>query len=98
MDSYSPSSQSYFKPFPPKKLVGDPRSTDNLEAMKWLKEESGLVDGVDFKQIGDGKGSVLFKVDGKWEKCSWHHHEDGQTLIPVLFDVHNSIAGKHTGG
>jgi len=65
--------------------------------MEWLKKESGLVDGVDFKQIGDGKGSVLFKVNGKWEKCTWHHAEDGQTLMPVLFDVHNSIAGKHTG-
>ena len=94
LEGYSPGSKSYYTG----KLVGEPRATDNLAAMKWLKEESGLVDGVDFKQIGDGKGSVLFKIDGKWEKCSWHHHQDGQTLIPVIFEKHNLIAGKHTGG
>jgi len=94
LKEYSPGSNSYYIG----KLVGEPRATDNLAAMKWLKEESGLVDGVDFKQIGDGKGTVLFDINGKWEKCSWHHHQDGQTLIPVIFEKHNLIAGKHTGG
>ncbi len=94
LEMHSPGSNSYYTG----KLVGDPRATDNLAAMKWLKEKSKLVDGIDFKQIGDGKGSVLFKVNGKWEKCTWHHHQDGQTLIPVIFEKHNQVTGKHTGG
>lgn len=94
LEGFSPGQGSFFKG----PLVGVPRSVDNLNAMRWLKNDSGLTDGVDFKQIGDGKNGVLFKINGKWEKCTWHHHEDGQTLMPVIFSAHNSIAGKHTGG
>jgi hypothetical protein len=40
--------------------------------------------------------AVLIKVGNTWEKYTWHHHQDGRTLIPVLSDVHNYTA--HTGG
>jgi predicted heme/steroid binding protein len=29
---------------------------------------------------------------------TWHHHQDGSSMYPVKKDIHDSIAGKHTGG
>ncbi|MBP9134788.1 MAG: HNH endonuclease [Saprospiraceae bacterium] len=45
-----------------------------------------------------GSGSpILIKIEGKWEgPFTWHHHQDGKTMIPVKQDVHNSF--PHTGG
>jgi len=45
----------------------------------------------------EGNGSpVSIKVDGKWKKFTWHHHQDGKTMIPVLQDVHRNF--NHSGG
>lgn len=35
-------------------------------------------------------------ANGKWEKYTWHHIEDGKTMIPVLSDVH--FVGVGAGG
>ncbi len=29
---------------------------------------------------------------------TWHHHQDGSSMYPIKKDIHDSIAGKHTGG
>ena len=34
--------------------------------------------------------------NGNWLEYTWHHHEDGITLQPILTEIHNNIA--HTGG
>ena len=35
-------------------------------------------------------------VEANWKTYSWHHHEDGKTLMPVLEHIHSNIS--HTGG
>lgn len=35
-----------------------------------------------------------FEINGI--QYSWHHLEDGKTLVPVVFDIHSKW--KHTGG
>lgn len=44
-----------------------------------------------------GSGGNL-KVDGV--RCTWHHLEDGKTLVPVIQDIHTASKGglNHTGG
>ncbi len=40
---------------------------------------------------------ILIKIDGKWEGTfTWHHHQDGKTIMPVKQGVHNLLS--HTGG
>ena len=34
--------------------------------------------------------------DGNFVEFTWHHHQDGKTMIPVRTDVHSKTA--HTGG
>ncbi|MFV0146210.1 HNH endonuclease [Empedobacter stercoris] len=48
---------------------------DFTNARDWLKKQDGI------EEIKDlAKGSpLLVKINGKWEKITWHHHEDGKT-------------------
>jgi len=42
---------------------------------------------------------ILIKVNGQWEgPFTWHHHEDGTTMMPVIQEIHNSPNHPHTGG
>ena len=42
---------------------------------------------------------ILIKVNGQFEgPFTWHHHEDGTTMMPVIQDIHNSPNHSHTGG
>ncbi|MEO6037831.1 MAG: HNH endonuclease [Saprospiraceae bacterium] len=43
-------------------------------------------------------GSTKFQIfeNGVWKDYTWHHHEDCETLMPVLSEIHNNFA--HTGG
>lgn len=67
---------------------------DFTSARDWLKNQVGVEE---IKELVVGKGSpLLVKINGKWRKITWHHHEDGKTLIPVDSDIHG--ATKHTGG
>ena len=40
------------------------------------------------------------KEGGKWVKYTWHHHQDGKTLIPIKSKVHSPGEGgfTHSGG
>jgi hypothetical protein len=42
-------------------------------------------------------GNFEMEINGEWKKYTWHHHQDGQTLMPVQFDVHSKTL-PHTGG
>jgi hypothetical protein len=67
--------------------------SDFSEARDWLKKQEGIEAIDDY----NGTGSPLnVKIDGKWKKITWHHHEDGSTLVPVFTDVHTGL--PHTGG
>ncbi len=49
-------------------------------------------------QILTESGSpVLIKTNGEWKKYTWHHHQDGKTMMPVLSDNVHSVT-PHTGG
>ncbi|MEM9339888.1 MAG: HNH endonuclease, partial [Bacteroidota bacterium] len=54
--------------------------------------------GADNIRVLNESGSpVLIKVDGKFEgPFTWHHHQDGKTLMPVKQSVHSSFS--HSGG
>jgi len=41
-------------------------------------------------------GSTPFKINGI--EYTWHHLEDGKTLVPVLKSVHGNPATPHIGG
>ena len=40
--------------------------------------------------------NVDVTVNGQTNTYTWHHHQDGKTLMPVLTSVHSNVA--HTGG
>ncbi len=65
---------------------------DFTKARDWLKKQNGIEE---IKDLRNGS-PLLVKINGKWKKITWHHHEDGKTLIPVLSEIHEKT--KHTGG
>ena len=67
-------------------------STDFTNATNWLKEQSGIK-----KVEGSGSPVEVELQDGTKGQITWHHHEDGKTLMPVFSNVHTS-ALRHTGG
>ena len=68
-------------------------TTDFSEARDWLKKQPGIEAIDDY----NGTGSPLnVKINGKWQKITWHHHENGNTLIPVFTDIHST--SSHSGG
>jgi hypothetical protein len=45
------------------------------------------------------KAELGIKKNGQWsEPYTWHHHQDGESMMPVLQTVHQSIQNYHTGG
>ena len=73
------------------------RDFDSDIANTWL-QNSGHLD--DFEDVyfpnGNISSWVSLKKNGKWTKYTWHHHENGKTLMLVEQAVHNSLS--HTGG
>lgn len=67
------------------------RKLDNDKANQWLID-SGLLDDVDSHYITPGGSPV--RINGK--NYTWHHHENGKTMMLVEQSVHNSVT--HTGG
>ena len=67
-------------------LVGTNTSTDFTKATNWLKEKFPNKDII--------KDNNRIVVDGK--TYTWHHHQDGKSLMPVLSDVHGAF--RHSGG
>ncbi len=76
--------------------------SDFREATDWLIKQPDILE---IKELPIGSlnpiGSpILVKLKGsnKFVKITWHHHQDGKTLLPVFSDIHDKILGKHTGG
>src|SRR5690606_993597 len=67
------------------------RTTDYIEARDWIKKQEG-VEAI--KDLGSGT-PLLVLIKGQWKKITWHHHENGKDLLPVLSEFHSV---KHTGG
>ena len=62
-----------------------------------LANQNLLTNGIEINVLHSSGSPILIKIDGKWEgPFTWHHHQDGKTLLPVKQDIHNSMS--HTGG
>lgn len=92
-----------FKPFNPignqfifPNAVGN-RDVDFRAAKQWLKDKVEIEDYLDLSSDQLGGSPFKVKINGIWsEQMTWHHHENGKDLIPVLSDIHNTT--KHVGG
>jgi hypothetical protein len=76
-------------------------NTDLTDANKWAlrpisDEGGGFVDGENFINL-DPKCKIKDK-DGNWVECTWHHHQDGKTLMPVPSTIHARGNAAHIGG
>ncbi|WP_346880684.1 HNH endonuclease [uncultured Algibacter sp.] len=67
-------------------LIGNGTSTDFTKATNWLKNK--------FPDKNIVKDNTKVIIDGK--SYTWHHHQDGKSLMPVLSDVHGAF--RHSGG
>jgi hypothetical protein len=90
-----------YKPDMNSKEVLTGKGSDMTNANNWaLKPTSegggGFVKGVNFKQ--SGSGCVILDKDKGWINCTWHHCEDGVTMIPVPVDIHIRGNAAHLGG
>ena len=73
------------------------RADDFKAAKKWMQDKPEIEDYLDLSKDQTGGSPFKVKINGKWsKKMTWHHHENGKDLIPVLSDIHNTT--KHTGG
>jgi hypothetical protein len=75
------------------------RDFDCKLANDWLFDESGLLSGFEgvFLPNNSKTSSWLkLKKNGSWKEYTWHHHEDGKTLMLVERAVHSKVS--HTGG
>jgi hypothetical protein len=73
------------------------RIEDFKAAKKWLQNRPEIEDYLDLSVDQKGGSPFKVKINGKWsEQLTWHHHENGKDLVPVLSNIHNTT--KHTGG
>jgi A nuclease of the HNH/ENDO VII superfamily with conserved WHH len=85
---------------PVKTLTGE--GADMAAANKWAKDDLGLGKDV-FEGLPNGKCKIKdfnspFADSDGWVECTWHHHEDGRTMIPVPSELHGKSGAPHTGG
>ncbi len=67
------------------------RTSDFTSANNWLKKQNGV------EKVEGSGGRVRVELqDGTKKEITWHHHEDGSTLMPVFSEVHDPIT--HAGG
>ncbi len=79
-----------------KEAVGN-RGSDFANAKKWMQDKLEIEDYLDLSNDQKGGSPFKVKINGKWsEQMTWHHHENGKDLIPVLSNIHNTT--KHVGG
>ncbi len=76
------------------KIVMDGSNEDYLKAYEKLKD---VIREGNIQFTNNFGSSFKIKKNGEWsETYTWHHHEDGKSMVPVLQNMHNSHA--HTGG
>lgn len=89
-DEYSLGNNFSYKP-DGKVLTGG--TSDLTSATSWLKAKYAKDPNVKITSNGT---NIDVTIDGKTNTYTWHHYQDGKTLIPVLTSVHTNIS--HTGG
>jgi hypothetical protein len=76
-------------------ILMDGTDSDYLRAYSLLKDKLGA-GNIEFTNP-TGSSFKIKMSDGTWsEAYTWHHHQDGKSMIPVLQSVHQSVI--HTGG
>ncbi len=66
---------------------------DFSTATKWLKNKFKNDPNIKIKSKST---NVELTINGQKNTYTWHHHEDGKTIMLVVSDAHNQVA--HTGG
>ncbi|MCP4459088.1 MAG: hypothetical protein GY816_13855 [Cytophagales bacterium] len=89
-EDFSPGANTHIKS---NNLTGN-YELDNAIANEGLIKELGA-ESVWVNPAGNGS-PVSIKVDGTWKNYTWHHYQDGKTMIPVEQAVHNTFS--HSGG
>ena len=93
-DPHSPGSQYHARS---SSLMGNAGTgsphPDNDFANQWFIDNYGESN---IQVLSDSGSPVLLKIEGEWQKYTWHHHQDGESMMPVLSDVHNNV--QHSGG
>ncbi len=78
------------------KIMMDGSNDDYIRAYNKIK---GIVGEGNIQFTNQYGSSFRIKQDGQWsEPYTWHHHQDGESMMPVLQTVHQSIQNYHTGG
>jgi hypothetical protein len=77
-------------------------SADLTEARTWalkpISEGGGGFNPSNFQKIPNSTKIKIKNADGNWIECTWHHHQDGKTLMPVPSSVHSRANAAHIGG
>ena len=64
-----------------------------------LANKKLISDGYEIQPLHPSGSLIIIKINGvRSEKLTWHHHEDGKTLMPVWQTIHNAPTSRHTGG
>ena len=63
-------------------------------------KNAGFYESGNYRWDGSSSQFELRNTNGVWEKYTWHHFEDGKTMIPVLSKAHTGNIGGfvHSGG
>ena len=78
------------------KISMDGTNDDYIRAYNKLK---GVVGEGNIQFTNQYGSSFRIKQNGQWsEPYTWHHHQDGESMMPVLQTIHQSIQNYHTGG
>ena len=80
------------------KIAMDGTNDDYIRAYDKLKEIVGQGNIQFTNQYGSS--FKIRQADGTFDgpAYTWHHHQDGESMMPVLQTVHQSIQSYHTGG
>ncbi|GAA3522710.1 hypothetical protein GCM10022393_41680 [Aquimarina addita] len=64
------------------------------------KNSEGFYQKGDYRWNGRTPQFELRNAEGVWEKYTWHHFQDGKTILPVQSNIHTGALGgfNHSGG
>jgi hypothetical protein len=78
------------------KIVMDGSNNDYIKAYNELKN---IVGEGNIQFTNSFGSSFKIRNNGQWSQpYTWHHHQDGESMMPVLQTIHQSIQNYHTGG
>lgn len=67
---------------------------------QWPKDPQGYVTSGNYRWKPGSQPFEMRNASGGWDQYTWHHFEDGRTMIPVKTSVHSKSVGgfNHSGG